>query len=101
MITILNAERISPNILFKISRRSYLQLKIGFSKKSCQFKVTDRSRHLKVPTSSLVWLSKPHQHTYISLIGSLFIWKYILAGIMEMQFPNVHFIVKSSYMAKD
>lgn len=69
-----------------------MQLKIGFARKNCQFKVTDGSTHLKVPTSSLLRLSKARQPTYTSLIGSLFTREFILDGIMEIWFLNVHFI---------
>lgn len=88
-----NSELIFQSILFKISRRSFLELKTEFVKKSCQFKVTDGFRHLKVSTSSPAWLSKAYQHTYISLIGSLLTRKFILDRIMEIPFLNVHFIV--------
>lgn len=47
---------------------------------------------IKVPTGSLLRLSKARQPTYTSLIGSLFTWEFILDGIMEIRFLNVHFI---------
>lgn len=90
---ILHSGLIFLNTLLKFSGSNSLELKTEFAKKSCQFKVTDGFRPLKVPTSSPEGLSQPYQHTYNPLIGSLFTGEFILDGIMEIPFLNVHFIV--------